>query len=98
MTETLRQKQTRFAWMTAALLLHARTIGYELTLANVKLEDYAKHKKEGKHPQGLALDWNLFVNSKWLKSTAAHRSLGEYWESIGGRWGGRWEDGNHYEL
>jgi len=24
--------------------------------------------------------------------------LGEYWESIGGSWGGRFGDGNHYSL
>lgn len=24
--------------------------------------------------------------------------IGEYWESIGGAWGGRFNDGNHYSL
>ena len=98
MPETLRQKQTRFVWMTAALIIHARTVGYELTEANTKLEDYAKHKPNGKHPLALAKDWNLFVDGKWMSTTEAHKPLGEYWESIGGTWGGRRADGNHYEL
>ena len=29
--------------------------------------------------------------------TEDHEPLGEWWESIGGVWGGRFNDGNHYE-
>ena len=41
---------------------------------------------------------NLFVDGVWLQSTEAHRELGEWWESVGGSWGGRFGDGNHYSL
>ena len=50
------------------------------------------------HKQRLAVDINLFKNGVYLQKTEDHRPLGEYWESIGGTWGGRWNDGNHYSL
>ena len=49
---------------------------------------------------------NLFREGKMLTSTEDHRPLGEWWESQGGSWGGRFQesapgkgdgnDGNHY--
>lgn len=33
-----------------------------------------------------------------LTASSGHKLLGEYWESIGGTWGGRFNDGNHYSL
>lgn len=50
------------------------------------------------HPDKLAIDLNLFKDGHYLSSTEAHRPLGEWWESIGGTWGGRFNDGNHYSL
>lgn len=50
------------------------------------------------HELGLAVDFNLFRDGVYLDATEAHRPLGEYWESIGGAWGGRFGDGNHYSL
>ncbi|EIH4172001.1 M15 family metallopeptidase, partial [Escherichia coli] len=48
----------------------------------------------------LAVDFNLFINGKYQADTDAYRPLGEYWESIGGTWGGRFSraDGNHFSL
>jgi hypothetical protein len=96
---TLRQKQSKFARMTALLILHAEQLGFEVTFG----EAWRHPSREGGHPkslhkQRLAVDLNLFKAGKWLKSTEAHRPLGEYWESIGGTWGGRFKDGNHYSL
>jgi hypothetical protein len=36
---------------------------------------------------------------EWLTKTEDHKKLGEKWESLhpNCRWGGRWQDGNHYE-
>jgi len=45
----------------------------------------------------MAVDLNLFKDCVYLAETEHHRELGEWWESIGGIWGGRFEDGNHYE-
>ena len=45
-----------------------------------------------------AVDLNLFKAGKYVALTEDHRPLGEWWESQGGAWGGRFEDGNHYSL
>ena len=93
---TLRQKQSRFAHMTALLILHAEQLGYEITLGDA----YATtgHMERSLHYKRLAIDLNLFRNGRYLTSTESHTPLGEYWESIGGSWGGRFNDGNHYSL
>ena len=44
------------------------------------------------------IDLNLFRGGKMLTTTEDHRPLGEWWESHGGAWGGRFADGNHYSL
>ncbi|HGV6771546.1 TPA: M15 family metallopeptidase, partial [Escherichia coli] len=52
------------------------------------------------HTLRLAVDFNLFINGEYQTDTDAYRPLGEYWESIGGTWGGRFSraDGNHFSL
>jgi hypothetical protein len=50
------------------------------------------------HEVGLAVDLNLFRDGKYLASTEDHLPLGKKWEEIGGTWGGRFGDGNHYSL
>lgn len=50
------------------------------------------------HKQKLAMDLNLFKDGRYLDTTEDHRILGEKWESMGGTWGGRFNDGNHYSL
>ncbi len=94
--ETLRQKQSRFVKMVGALICHAYTAGYELTFPPENI----KHIENSLHYIGLAKDFNLFSGGKLLSSTEAHRPLGEYWESLGGTWGGRFSsgDGGHYSL
>lgn len=100
---SLRQMQSKFVYMRALLILHAYHLGYELTPGRQGRISDAANKADGGHKRSLhklalADDWNLFKNGKYLRSTKAHRLLGEYWESIGGTWGGRWGDGNHYSL
>ncbi len=53
------------------------------------------------HCQRLAVDFNLFINGIYQTDTAAYKPLGEYWESLGGAWGGRFKsrpDGNHFSF
>lgn len=107
MSETLRQKQSRFASMVPRLIDKAIEMGYEVTLGDA-YRDPRVHGAIGEkvgygstmslHKQRLAIDLNLFKGGKFLSSTEAHKPLGEWWESQGGSWGGRFEDGNHYEL
>ena len=107
MTETLGQKQRRFTRMIGLLIEYAYQQGYELTFGDA-YRDPRVHGDVGVkksyssansvHKSRLAVDFNLFKNGVYLTSTEDHRELGEFWESIGGTWGGRFNDGNHYSL
>ena len=49
------------------------------------------------HKKGLAQDINLFTEDGiYIQTTDAHEKFGIFWESLGGAWGGRFSDGNHY--
>jgi len=103
---TLREQQSAFLLDTIKLFDYAHSLGFELTYGDA-YRDPRVHGKMGekksyssansKHKQRLAIDINLFRNGEFLQSTEAHAPLGEFWESIGHKWGGRWNDGNHYE-
>lgn len=104
---TLREKQSRFALMAARLILQAHAMGYAVTLGDA-YRDPRLHGQPGVkrgygaansfHKRRLAIDLNLFKDGQYLEGTEAHRPLGEWWESQGGTWGGRFRDGNHYSL
>ena len=73
-------------------------MGYEVTLGDAYRDPRCPYgSKSSKHKRRLAIDLNLFKNGQYLEGTESHRPLGEWWESQGGIWGGRFEDGNHYE-
>ena len=93
---TLREKQSEFAYMVAELILFAYANGYEITLGDA----YAKtgHMAKSLHYSRLAIDLNLFRDGVYLDQTEDHKELGEFWETLGGSWGGRFNDGNHYSL
>ena len=101
--KSLRQRQSDFALKVAALIVYIYTKGYEITLGDAysvpchKCGTYG-HKENSKHKKRLAIDINLFKNGKYLSKTSDHVIFGEYWESRGGVWGGRFNDGNHYEY
>lgn len=110
---TLGKKQRKFTRMIAHLIEYAYANGYELTFGDAyrdpRLHGDIGVKKSyssanSLHKSRLAVDFNLFKNGQYLTTTEAHRPLGEYWESIGGTWGGRFgenggtADGNHYSL
>lgn len=93
---SLREQQSIFARKVGLLILYAYEQGYEITLGDA----YAKtgHKKNSFHYKRLAIDLNLFLNGNYLRTTEDHRLLGEFWESLGCTWGGRFDDGNHYSY
>lgn len=88
--------------MLAKLIDEADILGYELTIGRAYASEAANRADGGiensNHRNRLAIDLNLFKNGRYLTSTKSHKPLGEYWESIGGTWGGRFNDGNHYSL
>lgn len=105
--ESLLQKQHRFMEMKAKLYAFAFSKGYKLTQGDGYRDprvfgQMGERKGYGEsnsaHKQRLAEDINLFKDGKFLQNTEDHKELGEYWESIGGSWGGRFNDGNHYSL
>ncbi len=98
---TLVEKQAHFVIMIGQLITHATTLGYTLTWGDA----YRDPRVPYGHPRSLhkirlAVDFNLFKDGKFLSDTKDHASLGLWWESIGGTWGGRFRspDGNHYSL
>lgn len=85
--------------MVARLILRAATMGYDVTLGDAYRDErcaygYAKSL----HRKRLAVDLNLFWRGVYLERGEQYQTLGEWWESIGGTWGGRFEDGNHFSL
>lgn len=82
--------------MVSLLILYTYQLGYEVTFGDAWARD--GHRDGSFHYKRLAIDLNLFKDGRYLRSTESHRPLGEFWESIGGTWGGRWDDGNHYSL
>ena len=104
---TLREKQSKFVYMVSQLIAWAYANGYELTLGDgyrdprvfgIHGETRGYGKPYSNHKLRLAVDFNLFKNGAWLQDTEDFRPLGEFWESIGGSWGGRFQDGNHFSL
>lgn len=108
---TLGQKQRLFTRMVARLIEYAYANGYELTFGDA-YRDPRVHGAVGTkksyssasslHKERLAIDFNLFKDGKYLTASEDHLPLGEFWESMGGTWGGRFRnpgpDGNHYSL
>jgi hypothetical protein len=100
-------KQRKFTLMVAALIQKAAELGYETTFGDA-YRDPRVHGEQGvkksysearsAHKHRLAVDLNLFKNGVYLTKTEDHKQLGEFWESIGGTWGGRFNDGNHYSM
>lgn len=104
---TLGEKQRVFTLMIAQLIQWAYEQGYEMTVGDAyrdpRLHGAVGEKKGYGHPksahkQRLAIDLNLFRNGKYLDKTEDHAPIGEQWEKMGGSWGGRFNDGNHYSL
>jgi hypothetical protein len=97
----LRKEQSRFVFMVSQLIQFAYIEGYELTFATAYVaRNCVCRVYTSFHRKRLAIDLNLFKDGVYQRSTEAHRPLGEYWESLGGTWGGRFKrkDGNHYSL
>lgn len=97
----LRDRQTEFARAVPRLIDAAFVLGYEVTLGDCYRDPRCSYgSKKSQHRQRLAIDLNLFKDGKYLTRTRDHQKLGEFWESIGGKWGimknGKRTDGNHY--
>ena len=106
---TLGEKQKLFSRQIPRLLDKAFAMGFEVTLGDA-YRDPRSHGAMGEtiaygaansnHKMRLAIDLNLFVNGVFITTTEGHRPLGDWWEAQHphNRWGGRFNDGNHYEM
>lgn len=105
---TLSQKQQQFTRMIGQLIAWSFANGYALTLGEAyRTPEQAKLNAStgagianSLHIQRLAIDFNLFIGGVYQTDSQAFLPLGEYWESLGGSWGGRFKkpDGNHFSL
>jgi len=93
--------------MVAELIIFAYSKGYEITLGDAYRDpqvfgEMGEKKGYGHsssyHKKRLAIDLNLFRDGRYITDYEGHQVLGEYWEFIGGSWGGRFDDPNHYSY
>ena len=106
-TGTLGELQRKFSRMVPRLIDKAHELGFEVTIGDAYRDPRVFGKMGTRlgygesnscHKLRLAIDLNLFKNGEFCRNTEDHRALGEWWESQGGAWGGRFNDGNHYSL
>ncbi len=106
---SLGKKQELFMRLLPRLIDKAHELGFEIRGGDLfrsprvfgyvgESKGYG-HKRSG-HKLKLAIDLNLFKDGKYMSETEDHRELGEWWEQQHElcRWGGRFNDGNHYSL
>lgn len=105
----LGKKQELFMRLLPRLIDKAHELGFEIRggdlfrdprtngVHGVK-KGYGRDKSN--HKLKLAIDLNLFKDGVFVRSTRGHEALGLWWESQNElcRWGGRFNDGNHYSL
>ena len=103
----LGDKQRMFTWMISQLINYIYMNEYQATFEDAYRdprlfgaigEDLGYGRLRSNHKIRLAIDLNLFKDGKYLTETSDHEKFGIFWESIGGSWGGRFKDGNHYSL
>lgn len=105
----LGQKQELFMRLLPRLIDKAHQLGFQVRGGDLFRDPRAHgHMGEKKsysranscHKLKLAIDLNLFRNGRYLQATEDHRQLGEWWEQQHDlcRWGGRFQDGNHYSI
>mgnify|MGYP006090186189 CR=1 FL=1 len=106
---SLGDKQRLFAKLLVKLLDFIHTRDYDLTFGDFyrdpRLHGTVGMKKayghrNSNHKVRLAADLNLFKDGVYLTTGKDHEPFGLYWESLHSdcRWGGRFNDGNHYSM
>lgn len=98
---SLQRVQSEFAVCVARLILRADQLGYQVTFGDAYRDPRAPYGHPNSvHRKRLAVDLNLFQNGRYLTATGDHKILGEWWKAQHplARWGGDFEDGNHYSF
>ena len=102
----LLELQQEFAEKFADFIGRLHIAGYKVTYGEAyRTKEQAEiNAKKGigsansLHCDRLAMDINLFLNGKYLSKTEDYKIAGEIWEKMGGCWGGRFSDGNHFSI
>lgn len=106
---TLGEQQELFMRLLPRLIDKAHELGFEVRGGDL-FRDPRVHGELGvklgyghpksAHKQKLAIDLNLFKGGSFQSKTSDHQALGEWWEKQHPlcRWGGRFNDGNHYSM
>lgn len=98
---TLSETQCRHTLNMARLILRADELGYAVKVCgwNRTVAEQQEFVSSGKsktmmspHLELRATDLVLFRGGKCMCEGEAFRPLGEFWESLGGKWGGRFHD------
>jgi hypothetical protein len=103
------ERQRLLMRLLPRLIDKAHELGYELTIGDgyrdprtygLPGEAIGYGQRWSNHKLRLAIDLNLFRDGQYLTASDDHKPLGEFWESLHPecRWGGRFSDGNHYEV
>lgn len=113
---TLGAKQRLFTRYVGMLIAWAYRQGYELTFGDAfrSPAQAAANARAGigitnsLHSRRLAVDFNLFIDGKYMTSSADYKPLGDYWKKLDPlcRWGGDFKDargkpkpdGNHFSM
>lgn len=98
MTESLSLRQCAFTHALAILIAEIERRGYQVKIQELNRTVATQHEymasgvsktMNSRHLDKLAADLILFHNGILVESDEAYRPFGEFWESLGGRWGGR---------
>ncbi len=98
MTDPLSLRQCAFTHALALLIIEIGRQGYQVKVQELNrlVETQKEYIAKGvsktmnsRHLDNLAADLILFKNGILVDNQESYRPFGEYWESLGGRWGGR---------
>lgn len=105
----LGEKQELFMRLLPSLIMRAHYLGFEIRGGDL-FRDPRAHGAHGSkmgygyykscHKLKLAVDFNLFKDGVFMAKTDDHWALGQWWKQQHPlcRWGGDFNDGNHYSL
>jgi hypothetical protein len=105
----LGERQELFMRLLPRLIDKAHELGFEIRGGDL-FRDPRVHGQFGEkiayghsksnHKLKCAIDLNLFKDGQYLATTDDHEELGTWWDELHDqtRWGGHFNDGNHYEV
>jgi len=103
------EAQQLFMRLVPRLIDYCHALGYELRGGDLYRDPRVfgeigerlgyGHPRSG-HKRKLAIDLNLFRDGVYLNKTEDHSAIGAWWKKQHElcRWGGDFEDGNHYSI